>query len=78
MNHRICVGGKRSFEVLSEYSYPSKPDTTLSTVFLDQMSALSVRSDIENFPAALAQVVISLWKQCVDEQFVQSISMLSQ
>ncbi|KAL8712378.1 MAG: hypothetical protein Q9225_006947 [Loekoesia sp. 1 TL-2023] len=76
MNHRIGVGGKRSFEVLSEYSYPSKPDTTLSTVFLDKMSALSVKSDIENFPAALAQVVISLWKQCVDEHPVTTAPLI--
>lgn len=63
------VGGKRIFEALSEYAYPSKPDRALSTVFLDKMSALTSRN-IDNFPVAVAQVVIAMWQQCVDEQFV--------
>lgn len=73
MNHRMGVGEKRTFEALSEHSFPSKPDTACSTIFLDEMATLSVRRDIDNFPVALAQVVISMWKQCVDEQYVQPV-----
>lgn len=71
MNHRIDVSGKRTFEALSDYAYPSKPDKALSTIFLDKMSALTSRSNNDNFPVALAQSVIAMWKQCVDEQFVR-------
>ncbi|KAL9600069.1 MAG: hypothetical protein Q9219_003439 [cf. Caloplaca sp. 3 TL-2023] len=76
MNHRITVGSKRTFEALSEYSYPSKPDTTLSTIYLDKMAALGARHDVDNFPAALSQIVISMWKQCVDEQFWKPVRLL--
>ncbi|KAL8811395.1 MAG: hypothetical protein Q9200_001829 [Gallowayella weberi] len=69
MNHRIEIGGKRTFEAMSDFSYPSKPDTALSTIFLDEMSNLSAKGDIENFPVALALIILSMWKQCVDEQF---------
>ncbi|KAL8889713.1 MAG: hypothetical protein Q9215_003067 [Flavoplaca cf. flavocitrina] len=69
MSHRICIDGRRTFEALSDFVYPSKTSTTLSTVFLDKMSALSARNDVEHFPVALASVIISMWKQCVEEKF---------
>ncbi|KAL8859293.1 MAG: hypothetical protein Q9178_004231 [Gyalolechia marmorata] len=50
LNHRLGINKKRTFEALSDFSYPSKTDVTLSTIFLDKMSALSVRDDIEQFP----------------------------
>ncbi|KAL8973305.1 MAG: hypothetical protein Q9197_002406 [Variospora fuerteventurae] len=58
MNHCMDCNGKRTFEALSEYAYPSKPNRALSTIFLDKMSALSSRRNTDNFPVALAQV----WK----------------
>ncbi|KAL8765242.1 MAG: hypothetical protein Q9209_007635 [Squamulea sp. 1 TL-2023] len=70
MNHRMDLDGKRTFEALSDFSYPSRTDITLSTVFLDKMSALSAKSDIDQFPVALASLIISMWKQCVDEKYV--------
>ncbi|KAL8756952.1 MAG: hypothetical protein Q9184_004341 [Pyrenodesmia sp. 2 TL-2023] len=76
MNHRMDLGGKRTFEALSEYAYPSKPDRALSAVFLDKMSPLTTRRNIDNFPVAVAQVVIAMWQQCVDEQFWQPARLL--
>ncbi len=70
MNHRMNISGKRTFEALSDFAYPSKTDTRLSTIFLDKVSALGVRNDVGHFPVALALVIISMWKQCVDEKFV--------
>ncbi|KAI4095786.1 MAG: hypothetical protein LQ339_007149 [Xanthoria mediterranea] len=76
MNHRMNISGKRTFEALSDFAYPSKTDTSLSTIFLDKVSALSVRNDVEHFPVALALVIISMWKQCVDEKFWSPIQLL--
>ncbi|KAL9000396.1 MAG: hypothetical protein Q9169_000913 [Polycauliona sp. 2 TL-2023] len=72
MNHRMSIDGKRTFEALSDLSYPSRMDTTLSTIFLDRMSALSATSESENFPVAIASVMVSMW-----EQFTLFISPLS-
>ncbi|KAI4286074.1 MAG: hypothetical protein L6R38_000191 [Xanthoria sp. 2 TBL-2021] len=76
MNHHMNIDGKRTFEALSDFSYPSKTNTTLSTIFLDKMAALSVRNDVEHFPVALSLVIISMWKQCVDEKFWNPIHLL--
>ncbi|KAL9016929.1 MAG: hypothetical protein Q9185_005715 [Variospora sp. 1 TL-2023] len=58
MNHCMDCNGKRTFEALTEYTYPSKPNRALSTIFLDKISTLSSRRNSDNFPVALAQV----WK----------------
>lgn len=76
MNHRMGPREQRTFEALSGHSFPSKPDTALSTIFLDEMASLNVRRDIDNFPVALAQVIISMWKQCVDEQYWKPVRLL--
>ncbi|KAL8853872.1 MAG: hypothetical protein Q9221_001343 [Calogaya cf. arnoldii] len=76
MNHRMSIDGKRTFEALSNFSYPSKTDTTLSTIFLDKMSALSVRNEVGHFPVALATIIIAMWKQCIDEKYWSPIHLL--
>ncbi|KAL8640982.1 MAG: hypothetical protein Q9228_002155 [Teloschistes exilis] len=76
MNYRKEINGKRTFEVFAEYFYPSKPDTALSTVFLDKMSTIELSPGEDNFPVALAQVVVSMWKQCVDEQLWKPVHLL--
>ncbi|KAI4279117.1 MAG: hypothetical protein L6R35_006064 [Caloplaca aegaea] len=76
MNHCMDCNGKRTFEALSEYAYPSKPNRALSTIFLDKISTLSSRRNTDNFSVALAQVVIAMWKECVDEQFWKPVGLL--
>ncbi|KAL8946536.1 MAG: hypothetical protein Q9222_007080 [Ikaeria aurantiellina] len=76
MNHRMDIGRQRTFEALSAYHYPSDKDMPLSTVFLDKMSSLSAKTNLPNFSAALTSLVISMWKQCVDEQYWSPIHLL--
>ncbi|KAL8693732.1 MAG: hypothetical protein Q9218_001477 [Villophora microphyllina] len=76
MNHRMEINGKRTFEALARFSYPTKPDIAMSTVFLDKMSTIKVKAGGDNFPVALAQLVVSMWKQCVDEQFWKPVHLL--
>ncbi|KAI4096304.1 MAG: hypothetical protein LQ344_001130 [Seirophora lacunosa] len=76
MNHCRDVGEKRTFEALSDFAYPSKPNRALSTIFLDKMSTLRSRRNIDDFPVALAQIVIAMWKECVDEQFWKPVRLL--
>ena len=71
MNHRIKHDQRRSFEALADFAFPSNPTCALSTIILDKMSLLSVKRDIEDFPAALGLIVISLWAQCINETYVR-------
>lgn len=71
MNHRVKRDEKRSFEALVAFAFPSNPTQALSTHFLDKMSPLGVKTQIEDFPSALGSIIISLWSQCIDEKYVR-------
>lgn len=71
LNHRLEHGGKRSFEALTNFAYPSQPTTTLSTVFLDNLASLGYNQDFEDFPAALGMILMALWSQCIQEKYVR-------
>ena len=71
LNHRLEHDGKRSFEALVDFAYPSQPTTALSTVFLDKLASLSHKQDIEDFSAALGSILMALWSQCIQEKYVR-------
>lgn len=70
LNHRTRQDEKRTIEALANFVYPSKPLQALSTVFFDKLSALTFKTEIESYPAALGHIVLSLWSQCIDEIYV--------
>lgn len=70
LNHRLEPGAKRSIEALAVFSLPSNPDQALSTLFYDELSGLSIKMDIDSFPAALGLIVVDLWSQCLDADLV--------
>ncbi len=76
LNHRIKHDEPRSFEALATYAFPSDPKKALSSFLLDRLSALSIKTDIENFPAALSLIIISLWQQCINETFYPPVHLL--
>ena len=76
LNHRIKHDARRSFEALAAYAFPSEPEKPLSSLLLDRLSVLSVRTDIENFSGALSLIIISLWQQCITEAFYPPVHLL--
>ena len=70
LNHRITQDQQRTFEALIAMAYPSNPSQTLSTIFLDEISKLTYKADIESYPAAVGLIVISMWARCIDEKYV--------
>jgi hypothetical protein len=75
-NHRIKHDEPRSFEALAGYAFPSDPEKALSSLLLDKLFVLSMKTDIENFPAALSLIIISLWQQCIHETFYPPVHLL--
>ena len=76
LNHRIKHGEPRSFEALAAHAFPSDPRKALSSLLLDKLSALSIKTEIENFYSALSLIIISLWQQCISERFYQPVHLL--
>ena len=76
LNHRIKDGEPRSFETLAAYAFPSDPQKALASLLLDKLSALSIKTEIENFYTALSLIIISLWQQCISETFYQPVHLI--
>lgn len=70
LNRRTTQDKKRTIEALASFAYPSNPSQALSTIFLDKVSALTFKIEIESYPAALSHIILSLWSQCIDETYV--------
>lgn len=70
INHRTRQDANRTIEVLASFAYPSNSSQPLSTIFLDKLSALTFKAEIESYPAALGHIILSLWSQCIDEIYV--------
>jgi hypothetical protein len=77
LNHRTKPDEKRTFEALADFSFPSNPSQALSTIFLDRVSALTFKMEIESYPAALGHIILSLWSQCIDETYVGRVEIFS-
>lgn len=71
ISHRIKSGEKRSLEALEAFGLPSNPSQALSDIFLDKLSKVMAKQEIESFPAALGHIIVTLWSQCIDEQYVR-------
>ena len=76
LNHRIKHDDPRSFEALAGYAFPSDEKKALSSLLLDRLSALSIKTEVENFPAALTLIIITIWQQCINESFYPPVHLL--
>ncbi|KZF23371.1 hypothetical protein L228DRAFT_282105 [Xylona heveae TC161] len=74
LNHRAHGEGDRTFARLSAYTFPSS-DATFSSIFLDKLQLLTYDSEIENFPAAVCDIILSLWSGCLEEKLYSPISL---
>ncbi|KAF2231126.1 hypothetical protein EV356DRAFT_452629 [Viridothelium virens] len=76
MNHRTSEDHARTFEVLSQYKLASKPDTTLSSQLNDEMAFRTYNNMESSFPIEFCRILISLWRQCVNERIYAPIYLL--
>lgn len=69
-NHRLRRGQDRTFEAVTKLAFLSAPGRPFSSILLDGLSLLSVKKDIEHFPAKFAEIILSIWSQCIEEKHV--------
>jgi hypothetical protein len=70
LNHRISQDAPRTFEALTRYSFPSKPQSSLASVLLDEMVLLSAGEPEEGFILGVCQIILAQWSRCVEETYV--------
>ena len=76
LDRRIARHEKRTFEILTDYMFPSDQRSTLSSLFIDRMTPLSTKQDVGSFPTAVGDIILSLWSRCLQEDFHEPIRYL--
>jgi len=69
-DHKMNPDGKRSFEALSDFALPSKPEKSLSSILLDALSPLNTGAKVDNLAVIIGLTAISSWSQCLDAAMV--------
>lgn len=67
--HRSGQGSIRTLESLSKYTLPSAPDTTLSSLFIDKITAFKAASSKAEFPAVVCKSLLSIWQGIIHDRF---------
>lgn len=75
LNHLSPDSDRRTIEVLTGFHFPSKPSTSLSTIFLDAISFASTSED-ENMALPVSRALLDLWHRCLEEQYMDSFYLL--
>ena len=76
LDRRLNRENKRTFETLANYNFPSDQRNTLSSLLIDRMTPRSVKQDLENFPEAVGEVVLTLWSRCLQEKLYEPLRYL--
>lgn len=67
LNHRPYEGHARTVESLAKYSFPSDPDKSMSSIFLDKMTYAADDVDERELPLKTSQILLDLWKRCTED-----------
>lgn len=74
LNHRPYEGHARTVESLAKYYFPSRPEQSLSSIFLDKMTYAADDADERELPLKVSQILLDLWKRCTDDFSLQTFT----
>ena len=75
LNHCPYEGHERSVEALTKHALPSDTERTLSSIFLDEISATSSPDD-EKLSVQVARVLLRLWSHCLQEKYFAPVYLI--
>ena len=72
LNHRSLGNtGLRTFEEFAKCHLPSKPEISLASILLDQISWLNVKGKtIQKFEVEICKIILKQWSNCSEEKYV--------
>lgn len=65
LNHRPYEGHERTVEALAKHHFPSLPEKSLSTMFMETMAS---QAGDEYLPLKLSRTMLKLWARCLEEK----------
>jgi hypothetical protein len=70
--HPCSNGEDRILEALTQYAFPTQPSKKLSSVVYDALAAATA-SDVHELALRICNIVLDLWKRCLDERYYDPI-----
>lgn len=67
MAHRPAPGMERSLDNLRKFSFPSSPETSISSLLQDQIALLQETVDKSELSAGVCKALLYIWRRCLTE-----------
>jgi hypothetical protein len=67
LNHRPYEGHARTVEEMAKYTFPSRPEKSIASMFVDKITFEAGGGG--DLPLKASRVLLTLWSQCLDDKF---------
>lgn len=73
-DHRPHNDHLRTFEEFTKLAFPSAPKASFASIILEKLPTLNTKQIPSDFPIEFCELIISLWKKCLAEEYVGAAS----
>lgn len=73
--HASSNSEDRILEALTQHAFPTQPSKKLSSIVYDALAAATV-SDVHELALSICNIVLDLWKRCLDERYYDPVYLM--
>ena len=75
LNHKHLGSKERTVELFAKHSFPSSPDRSVASIFLDGLSS-SAPTGLEDMPLKVSYTLLRLWSSCLHEKTYEPLALI--
>jgi hypothetical protein len=75
LNHRRLGSKERTVELFAKHSFPSNPDRSVASIFLDGLSS-SAPTGLDYMPLKVSYTLLRLWSSCLHEKTYEPLALI--
>ena len=75
LNHKRLGSKERTVELFAKHSFPSSPDRSVASIFLDGLSS-SAPTGLDDMPLKVSYTLLRLWSSCLHEKSYEPLALI--
>ena len=75
LNHKRLGSKERTVELFAKYNFPSNPDRSVASIFLDGLSS-SAPTGLDDMPLKVSYTLLRLWSSCLHEKMYEPLALI--
>ena len=75
LNHKHLGSKERTVELFAKHSFPSSPDRSVASIFLDGLSS-SAPTGLDDMPLKVSYTLLRLWSSCLHEKSYEPLALI--